>query len=331
MSELERLFIKFLHNNCSESEAGKVIPWLETTEGKIFAEAYISNALAGFDNSVISVEQQDVVASLEKIKNSSHGQLIETPVHEINKISGKWYLVAASFLGLLLAAGYFYFSQGTVKNIEFTALSNARKVLILPDSSEVVLYENSTLTYSDEWDDNKPRKVWLKGSGYFSVKHTINNSPFTVYTTDSLNIEVLGTKFEVAATGQKSRVILEEGKVNVYINKHSIKKTQVLQPGEMFDYNETLQQLTNEKVDAPLLTFRSKNEIVLNQTTFKQLAELIQNTYGFTIVVPEEELWQQQFSGTLPSAALQETLNSLSKLIDMKYTLKNKEIEFFKN
>ena len=102
MNELERLFIKFLHNNCSESEAGKVMQWLETKEGKKFADAYISNAFAAYDSSTISAEQKDVVASLNKIKNSNQVQLTITSSQPVHKISRKWYLVAASFFGLSL-------------------------------------------------------------------------------------------------------------------------------------------------------------------------------------------------------------------------------------
>ncbi len=63
----------------------------------------------------------------------------------------------------------------------------------LPDGSIVWLNADSRLSYSESFG-RKNRNVRLEGEGYFEVEH--GEHPFVVQT-DSAQIKVLGTKFDI--------------------------------------------------------------------------------------------------------------------------------------
>lgn len=69
----------------------------------------------------------------------------------------------------------------------------------LPDGSTVWLNADSRLSYSESFG-RKNRNVRLEGEGYFEVEH--GEHPFVVQT-DSAQIKVLGTKFDIKITAMK--------------------------------------------------------------------------------------------------------------------------------
>lgn len=81
----------------------------------------------------------------------------------------------------------------------------------LPDGSIVWLNADSKLSYSESFS-RKNRNVRLEGEGYFEVAH--GEHPFVVRT-DSTQIKVLGTKFNVKNYDDENyiRVSLLEGSI----------------------------------------------------------------------------------------------------------------------
>jgi len=81
----------------------------------------------------------------------------------------------------------------------------------LPDGSIVWLNADSKLSYSESFS-RKNRNVRLEGEGYFEVEY--GEHPFVVRT-DSTQIKVLGTKFNVKNYDDENyiRVSLLEGSI----------------------------------------------------------------------------------------------------------------------
>ena len=81
----------------------------------------------------------------------------------------------------------------------------------LPDGSIVWLNADSKLSYSESFS-RKNRNVRLEGEGYFEVEH--GEHPFVIQT-DSAQIKVLGTKFNVKNYGDENyiKVSLLEGSI----------------------------------------------------------------------------------------------------------------------
>ena len=63
---------------------------------------------------------------------------------------------------------------------------------------------------------NKERKVFLSGEAYFEIAHNAH-APFKIVTADSMEVEVLGTAFNIMAYEDEKEIktTLAEGKVKV--------------------------------------------------------------------------------------------------------------------
>lgn len=90
---------------------------------------------------------------------------------------------------------------------------NNFEIVDLPDGSVAYLNSNSSIEYDKNFDK---RVVMQKGEVFFSV--TKGDSPFVVKT-EVGEIQVLGTKFNVNSNNKELEVEVEEGTVELKINK----------------------------------------------------------------------------------------------------------------
>src|SRR3989338_4703488 len=117
------------------------------------------------------------------------------------------------------------------------ASKNVSSKVILEDGTQVTIAKNSSIELKDGYGTNH-RHLKLKGSGYFSVKHS-DQMPFVI-DAGPLHIKDLGTKFDVNNSGDTIFVRVDEGVVMIYDNagmKITLKATQsayyVVSTGEM--------------------------------------------------------------------------------------------------
>ena len=104
--------------------------------------------------------------------------------------------------------------------------------LTLSDGTVVYLNAESKLRFPVQFDGNN-RIVELEGEGYFQVVHD-ENAPFVVKTA-GMNVQVLGTEFNVSAYTEDTviQTTLVSGSVRVSSNDSD--KTVVLKPGEQVE------------------------------------------------------------------------------------------------
>src|SRR5690606_4126296 len=120
-----------------------------------------------------------------------------------------WQSVAAIIV-LALTTQVMFTTFSTAKWIDIT--SQKRQTILLPDSSKVILAENSNLKYPKTFDENE-RNVQLNGTAYFEIKMNLKSS-FSVNTANT-KTTVLGTKFLIDASNPlQEQVIVDEGKVS---------------------------------------------------------------------------------------------------------------------
>lgn len=103
----------------------------------------------------------------------------------------------------------------------FRRLTGETKRIVLPDAPVVVLNGNSELRIAKTWLPDSVRPVWLGGDGYFEV--TKQKGQFIVHTA-TMEVKVLGTKFNVNAYTNEPSVALKEGAVEVVYNQQADSK-----------------------------------------------------------------------------------------------------------
>lgn len=187
-----------------------------------------------------------------------------------------WMRVAAALIPLVLAIAYgiFYSKAAHLVTIH-TALGEYREVQ-LPDSSKVLLHPNSSLHYPTHFTET--RTVVLSGQAFFDVtRDTLRK--FEVLTS-SVQVEVLGTSFEVRAYEEwtESTVSVHTGKVKVSDRQGALS---TLYPLDKLSYSTTLENfIVQTSSNAPV----DRNMISFENTSLEEVLATLQNFYpvGFS-------------------------------------------------
>jgi len=232
---------------------------------------------------------------------------------------------AAAFLLLVIAGFAYYFFMGAQAHTTYTTAFGETKNITLPDQSTVRLNATSTLSFSKEWDNNSPREIWLEGEAYFSVVHTENDQQFIVHS-DEVNVEVLGTEFNVKSRQQETQVVLNSGKVKLSLDTGHPDEEVFMEPGDMAFYSNNARLITKEKVNPQLYTSWRNNELYFDHTPFSEIAELLKNTYGLEVNVSDSSLLEKTFTATLPADNAEILLNALSKSFQLKVQRQGRQV-----
>jgi len=244
--------------------------------------------------------------------------------------------LAAVFVGfLIISLGVLLLKPDKSHTTTYTTAFGQVKTITLPDSSQVTLNANSALTFASDWNnEDEPRQVWLKGEAFFRVlkKRQVKTdyAKFKVYT-KNLNVEVLGTKFNVNNRRNNTHVVLQSGKVKVGFYKPSTQPNIFMQPGEYVGYNADNNGIVRKVVDSKLYTSWINNQLAFHKTTLKDIALLLEDNYGYQIIFKDESLAQNKFTGTIPGNDLSLLFTALSKLYNLQITQNQKQIVIASN
>ncbi len=198
----------------------------------------------------------------------------------------------------------------------------------------VILNANSSMRIPQQWtdDDSKGgREVWLEGEAYFEVQKKSSTRQKFVVHTDQVDVEVLGTKFNVNTRRQHSIVSLEEGKVQLSVKGEvqSVleKKTpMVLRPGQVVDIDGTTQVRISTDKDVVTHSGWSRNEFHFDNTSLADVARLIEDTYGYKMEASDTTLFQRSISGDLRVTNVQELAKVLEFTLKLRMRIEEKTI-----
>ena len=232
----------------------------------------------------------------------------------------KW-AIAASITILLTAGllGYNYYFQSKNYHTEFAEIQS----VTLYDGSVVSLNANSSLEIPSRFEWSNSRTVQLDGEAYFVVSKLIENSTkkyrkFTVKTSNA-NVEVYGTQFNVYARNNQTKVLLDEGKVELIENQ--TKKQVLMKPGQMVVLNAN--KVFTKPIETPIeqakqITSWKQNLLIFDEVSMEELKNRFKEVYGIELVLKGEAFDNQEFKGELPVNNLEEALLILSTTFGQK-------------
>lgn len=241
-----------------------------------------------------------------------------------------WYLKVAATLMLFAACIWIYAQyQKTIPLTISTGYGESR-TLFLPDSTKVTLNANSSLRYVEKDFHAKNRNVMLEGQAFFTVTHMQDNRNFRVQTSE-LNVEVLGTRFDVNSRRGKTKVVLEEGKVRVDVPRNNTaSNTLVMKPGDLAEVTGKSKSIDVKNVDPETYLAWRNNRLEFSGTPLAEIAQVLEDNYGYTVIFADPSLQNRNFSGSSPSDDVGELLSTLSRIFNIRVTQKGKEIVFDK-
>lgn len=142
---------------------------------------------------------------------------IEQKLVPEKRTTSNWLKIAAS-VAVLLTLGLLFYRLSPSK-VHVLALQN--EIVVLPDSSQILLAKGSEITYSKEFSK---RTITSVGDVQFSVTH--KSVPFIVHSGKGI-FEVKGTRFRIKNSNNKTVVTLYNGKLLI-----TDKVQKILLPGQ---------------------------------------------------------------------------------------------------
>jgi transmembrane sensor len=195
--------------------------------------------------------------------------------------------------------------------------------LILPDGSEVWLSTNSSLKFQIPFQANE-RRVILTGEALFDIKKD-KNKPFKVVANGAL-IEVLGTKFNVSAYSETSRITttLLEGKVRVI----NASQTLSLVPGQQA-IMETLEgTIQRHQVNTYHATAWKNGFFRFDNESLPSILEKIADWYEIEDIHYKQNVDDVRISGTFRrNKGVGQLLQHLETLTHLQFKIKGRRID----
>lgn len=137
----------------------------------------------------------------------------------------------------------------------------------------------------------------MEGEAFFSVTHQANHAPFVVHT-NHLEVEVLGTEFNVDHREDKTQVVLNSGKVKVDFQDRQVVE---MEPGELLGYSYQDSKIWKKKVNAEKETAWRNNQLIYEEASIADVISDIERQFGYKIKVEQDSILQYKFTGVVPA------------------------------
>ncbi len=251
-----------------------------------------------------------------------HEEVIDSGNWKSSKFNSYSLRIAASFTALMMLAAitYYFFFRG--ETTRYTTAFGETATFMLPDSSEVTLNANSSLEYAANWKKQPLREVWLNGEAFFHIRKINHNqasklpTQFVVHTSQ-VNVEVLGTQFNVNERRGKTTVVLNSGKVKLN-SRLSQDEELFMEPGEYVELSAAHQQFVKKIVDPELFSSWTEKKLIMDNTSLREIAQIVEDYYGIKVKFKDAGLAEKTLTGSIPTNDLHTFLTVLSASLDVQ-------------
>ena len=323
----EEVLVAFLKGELDAAQAAAVEAWYDRSAanrrmlGQVYYILYVSDRI----NDAAGI---DVERSLRQFKRRMHaGRRISL------RRSAVRIAAAAEIAAVLLAGGLttVLLSKRLAQPVTVVTQLGERSQVVLPDGTKVWLNSSSSVEYVAPFF-SRQRRVKMEGEAYFEVEHD-RRAPFVV-STNGLDIEVLGTRFNIRNDDNEHRVttVLLEGAVKAYASGREQASVR-LHPAQqlVFDTRTHAMRLT----DCPSAE-RSINWIdgrfCFEHDTFGEIVAELKRYYNVDIRFMDNRLRDMRFSGNFRvEDGIYHIMSVLQLTYKFNYRIVGNDIELYAN
>ena len=307
------LIISKLRRNLSEENEIQFNDWVETGNNRdlfLQIETVWNNAQeksAGYE--------PDLEYYWKKL--SSRIRQDTTPKKTFLKVNFKYFSrIAAAVIFVALLFTY-YIKEHNLEKQDYVAYStvgnNSR--IFLPDSSEIILHDNTILSYCFNKKSNR-REVNITGEAYFKVRHD-KQIPFLVNAND-VSIQVHGTEFNVHSYSSDNKILVSLVNGSISMNTSSDKNI-FLKPGEEALYDKDTKTLSVTKGDVDLTRIWTGDKIRLENKDLQEACKYLSKWYGVNIKIDPDIVENQSYTFTVMGQPLTEIIEIMSSINSFDY------------
>ena len=308
------LVFTYFSGRATAVEKENIDKWVNTPPGQELFMVYLQE----WENSNLQYQadiDQGISRHFSRIGNSNETHPpIESDTRSLAKSLGRkrwlFWMAAAGWIGLVATAGWLL--RDTIQYKTYATDFGETQRLELTDGSQVTLNANSSLLVPRFGFGRKTREVFLTGEASFSVRHTRDHRRFVVHANDALEVDVLGTEFNVFARARETRVALVKGKVRLrYLDGNRLKNL-TMKPGDLVT-RDSRGQTSLAKTEHPqnFLVWES-HHYILEKATMQEVCHLFEDNFGITVIIPDSVLAMRTISGSFTALNAEELLEILT-------------------
>ena len=226
--------------------------------------------------------------------------------------------IAAAVASVLLVAGWlvrpWLFSSYTTHQTAYGEI----KQIELPDGTVVDLNANSQLRVATA-STGGLREVWLTGEAYFHVMPRQNDNAqaikFVVHTSN-LDVEVLGTTFNVKDRRGTTDVVLSSGSI---LLRKQADHAQVLamKPGDRVRLPQTNQFEITQVLEPVVYASWKDRELYFDDQTLGAIQQELADSYNVSLRFADPSLAVLRFTGSAPTDNINILLKTIQKSFDL--------------
>jgi len=313
---IDILIIRLFSDEANPDEKKKIEEWLgQSAENrKQYADLREIWLSTGIQTNADNYQLEDAIQKFKDQINSKKYRLK-------NQFNLQQLLKYAAILILILGLPFSYYigNRNAKSDNSTTTISCAfgdKSSIVLPDSSKVWLNSGSKLTFNADFKSGA-RKVVLEGEAFFSVSKD-KDHPFRVKTKD-IDIEVLGTKFNVKAYPDETSVstTLVEGSLEISSQYENTR----IKPDQKLVFSRENKKMTLREIkDTSADTEWKDGRLVFRNESLGELAPKLRRWFDVDIVFADERAKQRRFTGVLERESILEVISyfDLSKYVQCR-------------
>jgi len=230
-------------------------------------------------------------------------------------------LVGAAAAVLILGFIGFQYLEYRTQVEAIVSSENEAKTVTFVDGSVAILAPNSTIKYSNYFNEKGRFVELVKGEANFSVVK--EKGQFRVKTSREL-VTVLGTIFDVKLEANQTIVSVTEGKVNV--RQNATKKGQTNVKFVDLVAGESVVSAPNSLVKTKVAKAKAVNYFEFQETSLKTVVANLENYFDTKISI-NSNIENCRLTVTFDEQSLEEILVILDKLLNTKHQKNNDGFE----
>lgn len=235
---------------------------------------------------------------------------LRTVMHGRSK-TWRWALPLAAAALLVLVVGFTLSDIWTTPTWSYATGTGKMKTITLADGTIVRLAPNSQLDVRG----SEQRATRLTGRAFFAVASD-SSHPFTVRT-EAGEAEVLGTRFDIDASGDSLRLVVVEGRVGLSAAGARVH----VNHGESSNIVHGTAPTAPVPVDVWQLLDWPGGMLVFQSTPLSQVADEVETHFGVRIAVLDTNLARRSVTAWFEDEPFEEVINTICQVVGAQCVL----------
>lgn len=319
--------MKYLLGECTPQEKGRVQAWKAENESnqKEFEKLAILWEQSREISQKSTVNADEAWERFKQLRDQKDRGALPAKVLTLQPNSFRMVSIAAALL-VILGIGFLFRMIGVKQEpvpVQVALLkiqsANATLTDTLPDGSVISLNKNSMVEYPEVFSDSI-RSVKMEGEVFFNIAKN-SAKPFII-STQTGDIKVVGTSFNVKNRKGSTEVIVETGIVEVSYNRQKVELT----PGKQVKVNSGDSVLQVQNTANTLYQYFRNRQFICDNTPLSELAIILNEAYSVNIVIEKQSIRNLRLTTTFSDESLENILAIIEQTFGIKAIQKGDSI-----